>query len=272
MPMTGGETAASLGAQGLGDVGAGGAAGLGGAAAEAIPYLGALYGIGTTIAGKDPDIVKALDSLSYATAPFTFGITALIPTIMHALGLQKWFGPSEAWQTFGQRIGGGIHEYTPLGQKFLTSLQGANTEADVGAAAETWRQDIQSGGTHTGGWKGIGDFATPGTYGAYGTDAARAGRDDPGYGDPSSPYRIPMLPGAGGKEHEGGITWDSGPMVQALRDAVGQTLERVRGQPTPTEAPAPAGPSATTPEPSPSMFGGGPAGALGFSREMLEAA
>ena len=55
---------------------------------EAIPYIGALLGVGQTIAGNEPDLIKALDSLAYAAAPFTFGITAALPMVAEVTGLK----------------------------------------------------------------------------------------------------------------------------------------------------------------------------------------
>ena len=78
---------AGAGATGVGA----GAAGLVGNIAQALPYLGALAGIGTTIAGDEPAHIKALDAAAYAGAPFTFGLTALLPTIAELTGLKKIF-------------------------------------------------------------------------------------------------------------------------------------------------------------------------------------
>ena len=87
---TGAAAAARLGAQGLGDVGAlsPAATGVLSGVLEAIPYLGALLGVGQTIAGNEPDLIKALDSLAYAAAPFTFGITAALPMVAEVTGLK----------------------------------------------------------------------------------------------------------------------------------------------------------------------------------------
>ena len=68
-----------------------GAAALGTVALETIPYLGALAGIGMTAAGNEPDYIKALDAAAYAGAPFTFGLTALIPMIAELTGLKDIF-------------------------------------------------------------------------------------------------------------------------------------------------------------------------------------
>lgn len=86
----GSEAVSAGGALGAG-AGAGtgiGAAGAGTAALQAIPYLGALAGIGMTALGDEPAHIKALDAAAYAGAPFTFGLTALIPTIAELTGLK----------------------------------------------------------------------------------------------------------------------------------------------------------------------------------------
>ena len=66
-----------------------------GGAAPVLPYIGAALGIGQTIAGNDPDIVKALDAAAYAGAPFTLGLTALLPEIARVTGLKKLLGAGE---------------------------------------------------------------------------------------------------------------------------------------------------------------------------------
>ena len=60
-----------------------------GGVAPALPYVGAALGIGTTLAGDRPPQEKLLDTAAYAAAPFTFGITALLPTLIHSLGIEK---------------------------------------------------------------------------------------------------------------------------------------------------------------------------------------
>ena len=79
---------------GLGEAGGAAASTAGsalGSVGQVLPYLGALAGIGQTIAGDEPSHIKALDSAAYAGAPFTFGLTALLPTIAELTGLKKLF-------------------------------------------------------------------------------------------------------------------------------------------------------------------------------------
>ena len=62
----------------------GAAAGAGalGTVGQALPYLGAALGVGQTIAGDAPDLFKAINSAAYAAAPFTSGLSALIPMLI----------------------------------------------------------------------------------------------------------------------------------------------------------------------------------------------
>ena len=48
-------------------------------ALSSLPYVGAALGIASSATGKDPDYIKAIDSAAYAAAPFTFGLSALVP-------------------------------------------------------------------------------------------------------------------------------------------------------------------------------------------------
>ena len=63
--------------------------GAGSAAASALPYIGAALGIGQTFAGDRPGQQKILDTMAYAAAPFTFGLSALAPSLIHGLGIEK---------------------------------------------------------------------------------------------------------------------------------------------------------------------------------------
>jgi len=253
----GGEQAAALGAQGLGDVGDVAAAGAGGVA-QALPYVGAALGIGQTIAGNDPDVVKALDSLSYATAPFTFGITALIPTIMHALGLQKWFGPSRAWLQFPEHLGQTLGLEGSAMKTLESRVNAAQSPADLQAAVDELKTTV---GTKVGG------FGSPEWNAQYlGVNPALAG------GLPAdSPYMVPYLPGATGTEHEGGQVAELSDFVAAANQAIKARLDAFNA-PTPGTAPTPSAADAQTPASMPSMDVGGPEGALGFSRDVLQAA
>lgn len=65
------------------------ATGAAGPALQAIPYLGAALGVGETLLGNAPPQVKLLDAAAYAAAPFTLGLSALVPSVVHALGIEK---------------------------------------------------------------------------------------------------------------------------------------------------------------------------------------
>jgi len=256
----GGEQAAALGARGLGDVGDLAAAGT--SAADVIPWVGSALGLAQTIMGKDPDIIKALDSLSYATAPFTLGITALIPTLMHALGIQNMFGPSKAWLQFPEHLG----QTLGLEGTAMTTLEGrvnaAQSPADLQAAVDELKATV---GTKVGG------FGTP----QYLSEFPVQNQNVAGGMDINSPYFVPYLPGATGTKHEGGQRAEFSEFVTMANQAIKARLDAFNA-PTPTEqaapTPAPSASGTQTPAPTPGMPIGGPAGALGFSREMLEAA
>lgn len=125
-------------------------------------------------------------------------------------------GPSKAWLTFPERIAGGIQEYHLLGKELFENLRAAKTQGDVASATDVFRQGVQGGGTRTGGFGGVGGYAQPGYWvgDPYGGDL---------YG-PNGAYRIPPLPDATGSKHEGGISWQSAPFTNELRNAVSTTF------------------------------------------------
>ena len=72
-----------------GGTGAAPGAGILAGVGQALPYVGAALGIGQTFAGNLPGQQKILDAMAYAAAPFTFGLSALAPSLIHGLGIEK---------------------------------------------------------------------------------------------------------------------------------------------------------------------------------------
>src|SRR3990167_8375967 len=120
------------------DVAYGGTGAASAGLAEALPYIGAAIGIGTTLAGDRPPQEKLLDTAAYAAAPFTFGITALIPTLVHSLGIEKELidaletvDPGFKW--FGSLFEEGLY----AGKRAGAAQQGQQQLGALGSAYQT---------------------------------------------------------------------------------------------------------------------------------------
>lgn len=164
-----------------------------GGEAAALGTEAAMQGANMSMSAAGPiwaGLTAAVDFLGEGKIPFVQGIIDMIdPSIL---------GPSEAWRTFGTRLGPTLQGEDAATTGLARSLMGAQGQDAVQRAIAEWKASV--------------------------------GQTVPGFGAGSGPLEMPGLPGATGSRHEGRAVADFSTIQTGL-----QALEQAALQGLPTD-------------------------------------
>lgn len=135
--------------------------------------------------------------------PYMDAVMGLLGPVGDVIGLfsRGAFTPSEAWTSFPQRLQSTLRNEASSLNDLYAGLTGAKTQGDIGQLLGLFQNQLTNSGT-----------GGEGSVGGYQLGAPTAG------GAP----QIGALPGATGTQHEGGISVDFGPRVNALNQLIQQ--------------------------------------------------